>query len=350
MLMRPYVCLCALLTAAAIGGTSNVSARDLFQFDIVTVDPAFELRGHGSDVDSLAFWEAPTPSDTLLFVTAKDGDLIQVWQYPFVGNELPPIEFPANVNGLVVDQETDRLYVSDKIISVFSIPSLQMQGDLGDGAIGIGENNLDLFRHRDGRTLLYVSDDHNVHVFDTESKEKLTSFSPSVSSIETVLADDFYQVIYVPEEQGPEGNPGVYAYHPTGNPFEKNGTNRFGNDGEFDSDEEGVLLYTFPTSGEEDDGTGFIVVADQRKDVTEFELFDRQTWAHLGTVRINGVSNTDGIASTQRALPDYPMGLLVAVNNDKTTVGIGWHAVFDAIGWDVTSTPSMADPPSSSRD
>ncbi|MFT4549090.1 MAG: hypothetical protein ACI9UA_006211 [Pseudoalteromonas tetraodonis] len=45
--------------------------------------------------------------------------------------------------------------------------------------------------------------------------------------------DDFYQRIYVAEEQGPEGNPGVYASNPDGTPFEQVGTNRFGNDGEF---------------------------------------------------------------------------------------------------------------------
>src|SRR6185503_7430876 len=164
-----------------------------------------------------------------------------------------------------------------------------------------------------------------------------------------VLADDFYQMILVPEEQGPLGNVGVYAYHPDGSPFEKAGTNRFGNNGEFNSDEEGILLYTFPAHGTSDDGRGFIVVSDQRSDVTEFEFFDRQTWAHLGALRLQGVSNTDGIASTQRALPGYPLGVFAAINNDTTTALIGWHAVFSAIGWDlapeaVRITPATTGP------
>lgn len=167
-----------------------------------------------------------------------------------------------------------------------------------------------------------------------------------------MVADDFLQMILVAEEQGPLGNPGIFAFHPDGAPFLRNGTNRFGNNGEFDSDEEGMLLYTFPAHGQSDDGRGFIVVADQKIDVTDFEFFDRQTWAHLGALRLQGVSNTDGIASTQRALPGYPLGVFAAIDNDTTTAVIGWHTVFAAIGWDlppeaVRITPATTGPVSS---
>lgn len=318
-------------------------------FGTVTVPPALTLNGAGTNVDSIAFWEAPDPGDTRMFVTGKNNDVVEVWKYPFAGNELAPIQFPANVNGVAVNQETDLLYVSDRIVSIFSLPGLQSQGTFGQGIVGVGENNLDILKHANGQTWIYVSDDHNVHRFNAATLQLLGSFAPPVSSIETVLADDFYQMILVPEEQGPLGNPGVFAYHPDGTPFIRNGTNRFGNNGEFDSDEEGILLYTFPANGTGDDGRGFIVVSDQRSDVTDFEFFDRQTWAHLGTLRLQGVSNTDGIASTQRALPAYPLGVFAAVNNDTTTALIGWDAVFAAIGWDlapetVRITPATTGP------
>ncbi len=325
-----------LATSLAVAVAVDSSAQVLTPFNTTTVAPAFDVNGDGSNVDSIAFWEAPDPSDTLMFVTGKSNDRVEVWKFPFVGNELSPILFPSNVNGVVVDQETDLLYVSDRIVSIFPIPALQLADTFGSGTIGVGENNLDILKHANGQTWVYVSDDHNVYRYDAATLQLLGSFAPPVSSIETVLADDFHQVIYVPEEQGPEGNPGVFAYHPDGTEFQMNGSNRFGNNGEFDSDEEGIALYTFPAHGETDDGTGFIVISDQRSDVTDFEVFDRQTWAHLGAFRLTGVSNTDGIASTQRPLPGYPLGIFAAINDDSTTAGMGWDTIFSAIGWDLS--------------
>lgn len=303
----------------------------LTNFGTISLDPALELDGAGLNVDSIAFWDAPDPTNTLMFVTAKGNDLVEVWQFPFAGNELAPIPFPANVNGVAVDQETDLLYVSDAIVTVLSLPGLSEQSDFGGGVLGVGENNLDILKQTGGQTVICVSDDHIVHLFDATNHAEIGSFQPPVSSIETVLADDFYQMILVPEEQGPAGNPGVFAYHPDGSPFERGGTNRFGNAGEFEADEEGILLYTFPASGIGDYGTGFVVVSDQKSTQTDFEFFDRLTWAHIGTLRLTGVSNTDGIASTQKPLPGYPLGLFAAINNDTTTALLGWDVIFGAL-------------------
>lgn len=300
-------------------------------FGVITLTPDLELNGAGTRVDSLAFWEAPDPTDTLLFVTGKGNDTLEVWEFPFDGNELAPVEFPGNINGVAVDQEADLLYVSDRTVRVLSLPGLQDQGDFGGGIIGAGENNLAILKQSNGQTIVYVSEDHNVHRFDAVTWGHLGSFAPTVSSIETVLADDYYQMILVPEEQGPLGNPGVFAYQPDGTPFERDGSNRFGNNGEFDSDEEGAVLYTFPANGSGDFGTGFVVVADQKSSQTDFEFFDRRTWAHLGAIRLTGVSNTDGIASTQQPLPGYPLGVLAAINDDRTTVVIGWDRILQAV-------------------
>lgn len=325
------------LIVIIIGGffMALACAKNDTGFGTVTVAPAFELDGAGRNMDSLAFWESPDPDETLLFVTAKDNNLLEVWKSPFLGNELSPVEFSSTVNGVAVDQEMGLLYVTEsgsRKANVLSLPGLERRGEFGQGYLGEGETNLDILKRADGRTLVYVTDDHNVHRFDASSGAHLGVFSPPVSSIETVLADDFYQIILVPEEQGPQGRPGVYAFYPDGTPFEKAGTNRFGDNDEFDADEEGILLYTFPHGGVEDNGGGFIVVADQRSDQTDFEFFDRVTWEHLGTLRIDGVSNSDGIASTQKPLPGYPLGVFVAVNDDRTTVGVGWNVIFEKIG------------------
>lgn len=326
----PAVAAAALLVAAP-----GSPAGAIPPFGIVTIDPAFQLDGAGTNVDSIAFWETDDPAETHLFVTGKSNDVVEVWKFPFVGNEQAPLSFPANVNGVAVDQDGDRLYVTDRVISVFSLPDLALVDEWGRGVLGIGENNLDILERDDDRTILYVSDDHNVHRFDADTGQYFGSFAPPVVSIETVLADDFHQVIHVPEEQGAAGNTGIYAFHPDGTPFEREGTNRYGDDGQFDADEEGALLFTFPACGIGDDGTGFIVVSDQRFDLTDFEVFDRVTWAHLGTLRLTGVSNTDGIASTQRPMPGFPMGMFAGIDNDTSTACVGWDAIFAAMGLDL---------------
>ena len=108
-------------------------------FETVAIDPAMNLNGAGSNVDSIAFWEAPDPVETLMFVTGKGNDRVEVWKYPFEGAEQAAILFPANVNGVAVDQETDLLYVTDRTVSVFDVPRLVPQGTCGRGAIGVGE-------------------------------------------------------------------------------------------------------------------------------------------------------------------------------------------------------------------
>ena len=92
------------------------------------------------------------------------------------------------------------------------------------------------------------------------------------------------------------------------------------------------MLYTCLSGNGGDTGRGLLIVADQRDDQTDFELFDRQTWQHLGSLRIEGVSNTDGIASTQQVLPGYPLGIFAAINDDDTIVGVGWDKILTATG------------------
>jgi hypothetical protein len=138
----------------------------------------------------------------------------------------------------------------------------------------------------------------------------------------------FYQRLYIPDENDRSG---VYVYHPDGKPYYQNGTNRFG-EKKFRKDAEGIIIYTCTSDGLTDNGSGFIVVSDQIGTQTEFEFFDRESWRFLGTLKIKGVSNTDGIASHQKMLPDYPLGVFAAINDDNTTVGVGWDVIFSEMG------------------
>ena len=48
-------------------------------------------------------------------------------------------------------------------------------------------------------------------------------------------------------------------------------------------------------------------------------------------MRISGVSNTDGIASYPYPLPDYPLGIFAAIDNDQSTAIVGWDKIFEEI-------------------
>ena len=123
----------------------------------------------------------------------------------------------------------------------------------------------------------------------------------------------------------------MYVYNPDGSAYSGSDSNIFGGGGIFDSDEEGIILYTCPLNNPVDNGEGFIVVSDQKADVTDFEFFDRITLNHLGTLNIIGVSNTDGIASFPYPLPNYPYGIFAVINNDQTVVIVGWDIIFNQI-------------------
>ncbi|MFQ5627715.1 MAG: phytase [bacterium] len=239
----------------------------------------------------------------------------------------------TQVNGVVIDQEKDLLYVTVSkpvsTVSVFSLPGGKFVREFIRGKKNLRkEPGIDLYFRPNGETWAYVSSDKIFYIYHVETGEFLNEFKPKMS-VETILTDEYYGVVYVPDENKKKG---VFAYKPDWTPYIKNGTNVFGANRIFQADGEGILLYTLLNDEMGDSGAGFIVVVDQKKKLTDFEFFDRRTWEHLGTLRLKGVSNTDGIASTQQALPKYPVGLFVAINNDKTTAGIGWDKVFAATG------------------
>lgn len=65
------------------------------------------------------------------------------------------------------------------------------------------------------------------------------------------------------------------------------------------------------------DGRGFIVQTDRiGSEKNGFLFFDRKTWKYLGTLRLSGVENTNGIASTPKARDSYPLGLFAAIDED----------------------------------
>lgn len=304
-------------------------------FEIIELVFDFEVNGNGSNVDSIDFWKAPDSTESLMFVTAKSNSLVEVWKFPFIGNEQPSLTHStfsgSNVNGIVVDQESDRLYIAvgtpSSTVSVFSLPDLNFLMNFNKPGVDYGiEPNLALLKLPNNEKRIYVSADDIVYIHDASTGNYIDEFIPEIG-LETMAADEYYQAIYIPDENGRSG---IYAYNPDGTQYLNNGTNHFAQN-VFDSDAEGIIIYKCLTPEGEDMGDGFIVVSDQIESLNEYEFFDRASWEYLGKMTIDGVSNTDGIGSFPQALPDYPLGLFAAINNDGSTIGVGWDDIFAVI-------------------
>jgi hypothetical protein len=299
-------------------GTVNIESEDI----------EFNVNGSGINVDSIAFWEAPDPAQSLMIVTSKGNESIEVYKYPFT-SELTTISCGLLSNGILVDQDRDILYITERESNnacAYDLPSLERNEALSFITVateGEFEPNLTMLVLPDGQRRIYISYDDQVVYHDAETGKSLGEFAPS-EGLETMYGDDYYQVLYIPDENDRSG---VYIYDPDGNPAGSN----FGDRSIFDSDEEGIWVYKC-FSSTADNGEGLIVVSDQREDRTDFEIFDRKTKEYLGTLNISGVANTDGISITQQASPDYPLGLFAVIADDKSTVGVGWDSILEKTG------------------
>lgn len=305
-------------------------------FESASVEPDTILEGPGKNIDSPEFFAAG--EESLIMVSAKNNDVLEVWKYPFKNTESSLVERDSLPNGLGVDQDLDLLLIGDseqELVEVRSLPELQKIKEIGKGVIPPGETNVDVLTLLNGEKHLYATGSQSIHVFNLATGATITTFSPNVESVEEVLADSYHQIIYVPEEsgKGSEKHPGgaITAYAPDGTPYLKNGTAVFGKD-VFSEDGEGITLYTCRNTENKDTGRGFIIASDQRDDLNDFEFFDRETWEHLGTLRIKGVSFTDGIVASSYPLPGYPQGIFVVVNNDQNTALVSWEKIAAATG------------------
>lgn len=338
----------ATMGAPAASSQQPASSRSLHRFGTVTVTAAFDVEGAGVNVDTIGFWQAPKASKSLMFVSSKDRSLVEVWRYPFssAASERAPLRHRclratagSATNGVVVDQRSDLLYVASNFsrnVCVFSLPDLAHRRTIRSGATYGLEPNLALLPKRNGTQRLYVSDDSVVHIHHARTGRKLSQFRPA-RQLETMWGDRAQQVLYIPDEGGRSG---VYAYRPDGTPYQRGGRGKLGSRKIFDADAEGILGYTCPTRRTGRPGAGLIVVSDQIDSASagnDFEVFNRRSWRHLGTIRLRlpsgagFVYNTDGIASVRQSSPRYRGGLFTAVQDDESVVGVPWSRILRTI-------------------
>jgi len=327
---------------------SQVQAQTLTSFrsfGSVLVTPDFNVSGSGTNYDSIAFYEDQDPTQSLMFVTAKDDRLVEVWQYPFnsAQTDLTHTCINSRTNGVVVDQEADLLYVSligNGRVCVFNLPSLTLDMIINSSG-NANEPGIGLLKLANNQKRLYISDGggtgggDRVLILDATTGSQIGQFS-TIQGLEVIAGDSFNQVIYMPVEIS---SIGVNVYDPDGRGL--------GNFGEvFDSDEEGIALYTCPEDGLSDNGEGLIIVVDQKQlQTTDFGVIDRKTKEYLGLIQISGVTDTDGIASTQQSSAQFPKGILAAINSNSATAGVGWDRIFSSIGPDFGCPGGIITPP-----
>lgn len=296
---------------------------------IAASDIEFDVRGDGENVDSIGFWEASEPAQSLMFVTSKNNSSVEVYQYPFK-SQRTTISCGDASNGVWVDQENDILYITERDSSnvcAYDLPALDNNDELSFKTAATSnqsEPNLTILHLQNGQSRIYVSYDKTVYYHDAGTGDSLGQFTPS-EEVEAMYGDDYYQVIYIPDERRPSG---IYSYDADGNPA----GSLFGIPPIFQKDAEGISVYKCLSTSADDNGEGLIVVSDQQGDLTEFEVFNRKTKDHLGTINISDVNLTDGIAITQQASPDYPLGLLAVLDDDTSVVGIGWNTILESTG------------------
>jgi 3-phytase len=282
----------------------------------------------GKNVDSPAIWIAPKPEDSLALLTEKGGGQVMVFKADAKATFVRRFGKLKRPNGLAILQNVqigsikkDLAFVTDRdgdIVHVYSIPDFELVGTFAEKLkepMGISLYH----RQRDNAVFAYIvrkfgrDNDKVIRYRITEQQGRITgareiNFGRELlTNQETVLVDADRELLYIADENRHE----VKVYDLDGKLV-----TAFGK-GHFSAQVEGIALTGCGKSG-------FIIATDQRG-VTEFEVFDRATFEHLGTIRTS-LRVTDGIALTETSLPDYPRGLFVA-HSDPDGSG-GRHAEF----------------------
>ncbi len=293
-------------------------------------------------LDSPAIWIADDPSNSILFVTAKRSDNLEM-DNPSSGTYLgvfgtsgsgpgefkTPIGIAIAYNFTLNGQKIDLLLVVERDnhrVSVFKLPGIDFLLSFGEDVLsrpyGIAvnwyQNNLYVYivdpGDSDRPVFIYKLYDNG----GTLSADFYTTFFVKPAGEESIVVDDYLQRVLVADEQGE-----VYVYTLFGESL----ITKFGQ-GYFSGNVEGIVIYD---CGQD---SGYVIISDQQVP-TEFEIFSRKSYHHIGTFVGKGnhvPENTDGLALTQVPLPNLPNGALWAQNKDLTVVCFDWKAIADSFG------------------
>lgn len=95
--------------------------------------------------------------------------------------------------------------------------------------------------------------------------------------------------------------------------------------GLFKAQAEGIALWECP------DNAGFWIATDQYKDRSVFHVFERVSFAYVGSFAGNTTANTDGVWLNQRATAAFPHGVFYAVHDDQGVAAFDWRDIANAL-------------------
>lgn len=285
------------------------------------------------ELDSVALWVGPNPDASLLFITDKTKDRLEVHN-PVTNTPLgvlggsgsAPGKFDRPNAALVTPGvpslaagPQDLLFVVERDnsrVSMFLLPFLFYLGSFGQGTL---DAPMGIAQHRDnGQLQLWITDvgpsPQRVFVYDIVAvpngfQANLGfSFAPeSGATLESIHVDSVAQRVLVCDE----GRADVMVFDLQGQFLRRFGAGRFVDD------PEGIALFDLG------DGHGYWIISDQNAVPVEFEVFDRKSFSWI-TSFSGPTEGTDGIVLTQSALSNLPGGSFYAVHLDRSVHAYHW--------------------------
>lgn len=307
----------------------------------VTVPLFYEMPlppdGSGT-MDSIAIWVAPDPDSSIVFVTDKSRDVLELHNpvsNTFIGRiggtgtgpgqltrpngvaVADSVPYAGGLTAVVITVERDN----DRV-SIFSLPELQFLGHFGVGDLdkpyGIA------IYWKDGQLQAWITSTgtspDRVYVYNiVPDGQGLTGvldyYFPVDAVLESLVIDPVSERALICDE-GAGSDVMVYT-------LDGQLVDRFGH-GRIVDDPEGIAIYDLG------DGKGYIIVADQNASPTEFEVFDRQTYGWIGNFS-GPTTGTDGVALCEKPLPNLPYGSFYALHSDDRVHVYSWADIATAL-------------------
>lgn len=286
------------------------------------------------ELDSVALWVGPNPDASLLFVTDKTKNRLEVHSpvsNTFLGilggTGAEPGKFKRPNSVLVAhgvpslaSGPQDLLFVVERDnarVSYFLLPFMFYLGSFGTGTL---DSPMGIAQHWDnGQLSLWITDvgpsPQRVYVYDIVavphgfSGVLDFSFAPGGgATLESIAVDPVAQRVLVCDEGS---NADIMVFDLQGRFIRRFGAGRFVND------PEGIALFDLG------DGHGYWVVSDQNATPVEFEVFDRKSLSWI-TSFSGPTEGTDGVVLTQEPLANLPGGSFYAVHLDRSVHAYHW--------------------------
>lgn len=343
----------AMATATAV--TALHAQPSLVSDRVLILDEIFHTdRDEGDNVDSPAVWHGPDGQHWLL-ATAKESNAILAFdatngefvrRYGDSGSGRGQFQRP---NGIwVIDDMLLVVERDNRRIQVFTLPDFDSIGTMSHEDLRL-PYGLSVTARDAGGYDLYVTDNFNPALEGYPPEEELDErihhfrFSRNGGSInsqhagtfgdiageglltkvESLYYDPHHDRLMVADEAFSQRSIKVY-----------NGAGQFTGevipDTFFSSEPEGIALYSC------DDGEGYWIIVDQHPSRdNRFQLFDRRSLVHRGTIKGEITRNTDGIWLTRQSFGPFPAGALYPVHDDGSVTALDWREISQGLSLDL---------------